>query len=149
MNPREFLQLAESLAKDGLGGPAAYRSSISRSYYAAYLVAQEFLASQVKLAPLGGRDKHSAVRNSFLQSGDLDAKQLGIILDTLHTQRKNADYAMSNQRVEEQAQARVVSAQAEALIKELDGLATSPKLAQIVKGMSAWAALPHSNLGPA
>src|SRR5437868_4576871 len=99
MDPRSFLTLATSLAST-TAGPAECRSSISRSYYAAFNVAVAFLRDHAKLEPLGGRDKHAAVKNCWLQCGDNVGKQIGISLDTLHTQRKHADYDMNDVRPE-------------------------------------------------
>lgn len=142
MDPRSFLQFAKMLATSTRPGPAECRSAISRSYYSAYLVAVSFLKDHARLEPRGGADKHSAVKLSFMECKDADAKRIGVRLDTLHTQRKDADYEMSKPGPETQAAALAASRLSEELIDELGAMVKSTKRAAVVAEIKAWATSP-------
>jgi hypothetical protein len=104
MDARLFLSIARTLAKTPTTNPdepAAYRSSISRSYYALFNASVVFLES-IGLEVIDKPRGHSWVKNSFVYTADLTIKAIGMGLETLHKERKYADYEMSNPRAENQ-----------------------------------------------
>src|SRR5437867_3401381 len=96
MNPRDFLSLAESLAKGG--GAAERRSAISRAYYAVYNVAEAFL-EQMGFPP-PRRDYHIRLQHRLLNSGDGDVAKIGSDLGNFHVRRNRADYKMKDSACE-------------------------------------------------
>jgi hypothetical protein len=143
MNPRKFLDFATSVANT-TSGPAEYRRAISGAYYAAFNVVVEFLEQKARLEPHKG-DKHTAVKLSLIECRNDDAKQLGMKLDSLHTERKKADYEMSNPHPEKLPAVRLACVLSEEIINALDGFAPAA-LASIVRGMQSWASNPLSKL---
>ena len=142
MDPNDFLHFARKLAGTTPSGAAEYRSAISRSYYAAYLVIVSFVKDFARLEPMGGSDKHSTIKLSLMGCTDTDVKKLGMKLDTLHTQRRTADYDMASLRAESQATALAACKQSEEIINEIDAITKSAsKLATIVAEIQSWAAL--------
>lgn len=143
MNHRDFLQFAKTLASTSTPTPAGYRSAISRSYYAAYHEALEFMKTHARLEPIGKGDRHSQLKAGYMEAKIADAKLIGQQLDTLHTQRKDADYEMSKPGPETQKSASAGVALADQIIQSLQSIArTPPKLAAIVQAMHAWSTTP-------
>jgi uncharacterized protein (UPF0332 family) len=84
-DPREFLRLAEELAKRG-HDEAALRSAISRAYYAAYWVARRFLfGAGIRV------QGHIEIWNAFRQL-DEAAWKTGENGSLLRRSRNSADY---------------------------------------------------------
>jgi uncharacterized protein (UPF0332 family) len=139
MNPRLFLELARFFANSS-GLPfdrASFRSAISRAYYAAYHVAVRFLATihvEIKEPAKG----HDAVRQAFLFCSDPLAKEIGVMLRTLHTQRKWADYELDNPDPEERETAKAACSQATSTIKKLELCESPPQLATMLAKVKRW-----------
>src|SRR5262245_31355518 len=92
MDPRAILTVAQNLSINA-GGAAFMRSSISRSYYALFLVVCELLQKLEK--PRVG-DKHAPVCNALQHTQDPDLVRIGRELSALSTLRQRADYKMEN-----------------------------------------------------
>jgi len=88
MIPRDFLSLAESLAKGG--GAAERRSAVSRAYYAVYNVGEAFLEQMGFLPPR--RDYHIRLQHRLLNSGDGDVAKIGSDLGNFHLRRNAGQY---------------------------------------------------------
>ena len=91
----QFLRVAEDLAGQGTTPPsqeAKLRSSVSRSYYAAFCTARNHLRDTDGLMiPLD--DAHKFVREEFKNSADTSRKQIGADLDRLRIDRNKTDYS--------------------------------------------------------
>ena|SRR5437879_8110740 len=143
MDPRKFLTFATSIANTG-SGPAEYRRAISGAYYAAFNVAVEFLRQKARLEP-HKQDKHTAVKLSLIECKNAAAKKLGMTLDSLHTERKKADYEMRNPQPEKQAMVTMACQLSQQIIGGLDGFLPAD-VASVVTGMQAWAGTSKSGL---
>jgi uncharacterized protein (UPF0332 family) len=69
---------------------AYFRSAISRSYYSAFGIARAFLSHSGVSLPL--KDTHKTLREEFKNSPDRTKKKIGLDLDRLWKERKDADY---------------------------------------------------------
>jgi hypothetical protein len=99
MRAQEFAAVASRLARIPTAGPADFRTSISRAYYAAYLVGVDAL-THIGAVPHAGPGGHSEVANSLIASGDDAVVDAGRALSDLHTRRIHADYRMARTDVE-------------------------------------------------
>jgi hypothetical protein len=137
MDARLFFTLAGTLAR--ASGPSELRTSISRCYYPVYNVAVLFLR-QLGIEPLGGPQGHSAVRNGLLASQDAGLVKIGSDLDTLHGERRRADYDMADIRVESSKTALAVLNQAGNMLAALDACRLAPaRCAQAEAAVKRWA----------
>lgn len=91
MNAIEFLNLAHRLAAST--GEAQARSSISRSYYAAFHVAKELIESCGVVLP-DGPEAHARLRQCLGNCGDANAAAAASKLDSLRLIRNDADYEL-------------------------------------------------------
>jgi hypothetical protein len=90
----QYLRLAEELAGQGTAPSspeAKLRSSVSRSYYAAYCTARNHLRDVDGLV-IPRDDAHKFVREAFANSADTSRKQVGADLDRLRIDRNKTDY---------------------------------------------------------
>jgi len=89
---KSYLQLSEGLIKCQATGleEACFRSAISRSYYAIFGIASNYLKSNGVIIP--PVDTHKSLRNEFKNSHDHTKKKIGQNLDRLWKDRKEADY---------------------------------------------------------
>lgn len=91
MNPIEFLNLADRLHASA--DEAERRTSVSRSYYAAYhVLVQALSAEQVPFEKSG--DDHGRLDYYLTESGDQQAQQMGGKLRGLRSDRRDADYKL-------------------------------------------------------
>jgi uncharacterized protein (UPF0332 family) len=89
----EYLNLAQELAgqvKSPSSQEAKLRSSISRSYYAAFCKARNNLRGERHSIPR--QNTHRYVIDQFLDSPDRVRKRVGAHLDRLRKDRNKADY---------------------------------------------------------
>lgn len=90
----QYLRLAEELALQGTAGSsqeAKWRSSVSRSYYAAFCIARNHLRD-VDGIDIPPKDTHKFVQDTFKNSGDMKRREIGTCLDRLRVKRNNTDY---------------------------------------------------------
>jgi hypothetical protein len=123
MDPRDFNQVGvDILVRRAPTGAAAYRSAISRAYYAALNLAADNLTG-IGHSP-GKRDsKHKRPVIYLQQSGDAGLKRAGDLIDELRTMRNHADYDMMNTTVETPVFARDMVESAQQAIDDLDEFA--------------------------
>jgi uncharacterized protein (UPF0332 family) len=121
MDCREFLKVAISLTVGKSRQPAYYRSAIGRAYYAAFHTAG-LIFTAINLNPPEGPGSHSQVAQALQESGDTVLKQLGILLNDLHTRRIHADYRLTRTDVETLIAAQAACETAEQIIKGFDTL---------------------------
>jgi hypothetical protein len=121
MRAQEFAAVASRLAQIPVAGPADFRTSISRAYYAAYLVAVDAL-THIGVVPHAGPGGHSEVANRLIASGDDAVVDGGRALSDLHTRRIHADYRMARTDVETRTSAQSACEIAQDVIRELESL---------------------------
>jgi uncharacterized protein (UPF0332 family) len=121
MNPRDFLILAQALA--GQTTEAAWRSAISRAYYAAFHVARTLLASLRFVVPRADR-AHAYLWLRLHNCGDPQVSQAGADLNALRGDRNEADYDLQSAIAPAFAQAQVQVAQQ--VVQTLDAVAADP-----------------------
>lgn len=84
---REYLNLARFL--HGQGNEAAFRSAVSRAYYAAFCHTRNYARDRHGFAPTYKSDDHQLVRNHFRGRG---MTQIAQKLDSLRQWRNRCDY---------------------------------------------------------
>jgi len=90
-DPEQFLALAHDLARTDGAGEAAFRSAISRAYYAVFLKARASLEHSGQLQPTyTGRD-HALIIAALRADGGAQGDQL----DKLRQDRARADYRLN------------------------------------------------------
>jgi hypothetical protein len=107
MDPRNFLALARDMAAElrrpgATSSPtwrASCRSVISRSYYASFLVAVEFMGQLGFGVPESGAG-HSLVQQALNNCQSPDLVTVSGNLRTLYIERTTADYQMTNSHSE-------------------------------------------------
>lgn len=133
MDARLYFQLAEKLleaAKNakplvpGRGEPEC-RAAISRAYYAVYNGVIQYL-DRIGFEPGKSFDNHRVIQDALSQSGNDNLRTVGNTLNTLHTERKWADYYLRNLRPESVAHAESVLLTAGEMIRLIDQVAQGP-----------------------
>lgn len=90
----EYFNLAQELAgkvTNPSTQEAKLRSAISRSYYAIYCLARNYLCLRERHSIPGGREAKDFVHMQF-RIGSKERKKIGSNLDRLRTYREEADY---------------------------------------------------------
>jgi uncharacterized protein (UPF0332 family) len=124
MDPRDFNQVAiDIVVRRPLTGPAAYRSAISRAYFAVLNAAADVL-SGIGHSPGKGDSKHKRLVIYLQQSGDAKLEDAGARIDDLRNQRNSADYDMGDITVERLDKARFAAETARQAIEYLDEFAS-------------------------
>ena len=118
MNPREFLALARVLSLDTT--QAAWRTAVSRAYYAAFHVARLLLTDLGFVVPQADR-AHAYLWLRLNNCGDSQVQQAAVSLNTLRGRRNAADYDLHRPVSQAFAQAQVQVA--ERIIQVLDAVA--------------------------
>lgn len=105
-NCRDFFEIANNLFQNDLTNPqldaARYRTAIGRAYYAAFLLARDYMTDFCNINFDKDRTSlHSRVSKYLQTSSDSKIRFAGVKLDRLRRTRSNADYsreAISNIR---------------------------------------------------
>ena len=135
MLSRLYLTLAQQLVAGvqastpltgGSGAPEC-RCAISRAYYAAYNVAVDFL-DRLGFETTNSHNCHQAVQFALNQSGNASLRDVSTFLNTLHTERRRADYEMRNTRPEEVSHADAMVKVAETAIALVDSVLSDTSL---------------------
>ena len=92
----EYLDIARFLHQnvdkyDQITQESAYRSAISRAYFAAYCHARNYAQDKFGFIPKENSDDHAGVRKEFIRKGRAFAN-IPPILDTLRHWRNECDY---------------------------------------------------------
>ena len=134
MDAHRYLDLAKKLVDEvkagrflvaGAGGEAECRAAVSRAYYAAYHGAIGFL-DQIGFEPGKSHEAHLVLRDELSNAGHVGLRQVGGLLDTLHTERKSADYALRDRRTESARQADYAVGLADRVFNLLDQVRNEP-----------------------
>src|SRR5205809_4179227 len=104
MDERDFLALAKFLVVQT--GQAAWRSGISRAYYAAFHVARRLLEDIGFVVPRAER-AHSYLWLRLTNCGDATVQRAASNLNSLRGQRNRADYDLQQPSRQTTAQAQV------------------------------------------
>ena len=126
MNERDFLVLAQTLV--GMPDEAAWRSAVSRAYYAAFHVARHLLEGLGFAVPRADR-AHAYLWMRLGNCGDILTQQASVNLNALRGERNRADYDLGTPMRQTIARARVRTA--EQIIQTLDSAAAGPMLISI------------------
>jgi uncharacterized protein (UPF0332 family) len=93
MDPRDFLDVAQNLLKD-YQGEAAFRTSVSRSYYALHNYMSNFIVAE-KFDLGKDKSRHKKIYQYLHNCGIEDIKDVATVLDDLLDERNRADYEMN------------------------------------------------------
>ena len=121
MNPQQFLDFAVTLAGTPDGShlaPAHHRTAISRSYYAAFNAARQFL-DKIGVQVVRDENVHLTVRQPFANCPNPMAREIDVTLLTLIKQRKPADYAMNDSEPESRKNAQLACEQSRTVFNKL------------------------------
>src|SRR5262249_23489096 len=133
MDPREFLTLARQLSLATT--ESAWRSAISRAYYAAFHVARQLLEDLGFAVPYADRaDGYVWLRLS--NCGEAVVEQAGRELNDLRRHRNSADYDLA--RPVRSAIARSREQVATRIIQILESAALEPTRTQITDAMKIY-----------
>lgn len=133
MNGRAFLDLARGLAADPT--EAAWRTAVSRAYYAVFHVARELMEDLGFAVPRAdAAHKHMAFRLGNSSAASVVAA--GKDLDSLRRYRNLADYDMQPPIDQVRAQRAVQTA--EQILEVLDDAALEPTRTQITDAMKVY-----------
>ena len=135
MDSRDFLEVADRLSRGA--SAAEFRTSIGRSYYAAFNVAADRLRSAG--FPIGrGGAAHGEIRYCLANAGDADIQEAATKLGELHSIRIRADYHLARTDVEAPGIAVGVAAKAAKVIDSIDQAFRGPTRAQLQAAISKW-----------
>lgn len=144
MDGRRFLALAQKLIEGapltGGDGAPEYRTAVSRSYYATFLVASAFL-DRIGFAVQNTPAAHTAVQYALNNSGDGTLRGVASDIDALHKDRRRADYDMNDKPAAQRAKAEETAQLAAEVIARLDevgGTADLSRLGAIAGAISVW-----------
>lgn len=133
MNFRDFLSLAETLAKGTT--EAEWRSACSRGYYAAFHVARELLLTLGFRVPQADR-AHGFLWLRLSNAGVVEVNNAGSLLNDLRRERNRADY--DDRRIITRPTADQSVRFAEEIIQALDAAAIEPVRSQITDAMKLY-----------
>jgi len=134
MNARDFLRLAQDLLSQPT--EAAWRSAVSRAYYAAFHVAREPFDVLGFVVPKAER-AHAYLWLRLSNCADADVQLAGRELNDLRGDRNQADYDFKRPLPQAVAAGQVRAA--EKVIEALDTSSLEPKRAVIVEAIKTYA----------
>lgn len=138
MNPRLFLAHAGRMLVEKR--PEAYRSAVSRAYYAVYNVAANLLAEMGLPLPRGAGG-HAEAQHRLRNCKDAELEDVGLHLNSLQSRRLQADYRLERRDIEDEATATELVGLAGSLIVILDACRRDPaRLERIKTGIAAYLA---------
>ncbi|HXG09006.1 MAG TPA: HEPN domain-containing protein [Gemmataceae bacterium] len=130
MNGRDFLTVAKALLNAAT--EAAWRSAVSRAYYAAFHVARQMMEDLGFTVPRGDR-AHAYLWLRLSNCGDVQVQDAGRRLNNLRGQRNHADYDIAVPLLHATAAGQVQIA--ERIIQLLDAATVEPTRSQITNAM--------------
>jgi hypothetical protein len=133
MNGRDFLALGKRLLVDE--AEAAWRSGVSRGYYAAFHVARELLESLGFAVPRADR-AHAYLWRRLSNCGVAQVQNAGRELNDLRGDRNVADYELHRGLPHSLAEGQVLVAKS--IIDVLDKASQEPTRTFIIEAMKAY-----------
>ncbi|MCI0696043.1 hypothetical protein L0337_29090 [candidate division KSB1 bacterium] len=136
MEPVLFLDVAKKFLS--IPSEAAYRSAVSRAYYAVFHAAASFL-EKLGFKRTKGPQEHGEIPARFNNCGVADGEKIASWLNDLHRQRILADYDLKSDQFAAQFKVAFWIAKAEQAILTLNTLSASQNICtQIRKGIQAY-----------
>lgn len=135
MDSRGYLTLAQQLVAGvqaktpltgGTGAPEC-RDAISRAYYAVYNFAVDFL-NRIGFETVNNHSSHQAVQFALNQCGNDSLRTVSTNLNTLHSERRKADYDMRDPHPERVDQAIAMVKVAESAIGRIETVQSDTSL---------------------
>ena len=134
MNPRAFLEFAKEILNNN--SEPAWRTAVSRSYYALHNCMSDFLVNQGFSLPKQSV-RHKKVYEYLHNCGIQDIRDMAEHLDYLRTERNLADYEMANDNFSDKNKAMLSYHRAASTYSEFQEYITAKKNRdQISKGIS-------------
>jgi hypothetical protein len=133
MDPRDFLVLAQHLAVATT--EAAWRTAVSRAYYAAFHVARQLMEDLGFAVPQADR-AHAYLWLRLSNCGDPQVERAGMNLNDLRRERNGADYHLV--RTIRQAPAQKQCPVAASTIQVLESAALEPTRTAITDAMKIY-----------
>jgi uncharacterized protein (UPF0332 family) len=137
MTPSDFYAFAANLAVRS-SGPAGFRSSTSRAYYAAYHATKQLVEASIGIRCNFGGSEHAGLQRYFLNCEVEEGVELGQMLQNLHQSRREADYELNNLKCETQVQAKFCLERANAIMSRVEECKEPPLLAKIRAGIERY-----------
>ncbi len=125
MDGQQFLEISKKHLN--IPSEAAYRSAVSRAYYALFHAVATFTAS-LGFPSVKGPQAHGQLPARLNSCGVEEGMQIGRWLKELHRQRLSADYDLASEGFSPQFRSAVWVAQAEQAVIKLNAIAASPNL---------------------
>ena len=136
MEPKAFLDLAANL-KDG-NNEASWRTSVSRSYYALFNWAAQFIRQNTPVVLSRDAKVHEDIYYYLNNCGVEDVKDVASSLNYLRDIRNDADYKLDSDRFDGNC-ANLAFIQARNAIKEFEKAAGNAKGRQtIIEGIKSY-----------
>jgi uncharacterized protein (UPF0332 family) len=136
MEPVLFLDVSKKFLN--IPSEAAYRSAVSRAYYAVFHVAVSFL-EKLGFKRTKGPQSHGELPARFNNCGVADGEKIADLLHDLHRQRLLADYDLKSDQFAAQFKVAFWIAKAEQAILILNTLSASQNTCiQIRNGIRAY-----------
>ena len=133
MNSRDFLNLADTLLQ--WPTEAAWRSAVSRAYYAAFHTARELLIQCGFQVPATD-SAHTYLAYRLSNCGELQIELAGRKLSSLRHERNRCDYDVIRSRTAYLCSTQVQIARG--IIQILDAAQSEPTKTQITSGMKLY-----------
>jgi uncharacterized protein (UPF0332 family) len=133
VNGRDFLQIAQVLATDT--SEAAWRSAVSRAYYAAFHEARVLLQDLGFIVPRADR-AHAYLWLRLSNCGDIPTQLAGRELNDLRGDRNRADYDLDQALTQVEAAGHVLIARR--IIQALDGAGLEPTRTAVTDAMKIY-----------
>lgn len=130
MHGEEFLFAAEQLLR--IPNEATYRSAVSRSYYAVFHGAAEFL-SELGFPASRGPQAHGELQFRVNNCGVAEFQKLSVMIQQLYGRRRVADYELNNDSFKSQPTTALWVASAKQAIAIIAECKKSPALCNQIR----------------
>jgi hypothetical protein len=137
INGSDFIRLAGKLCVLSNSDEAAYRTAVSRAYYGAFHLADEFLENLGFPVPRN-ENAHGFLRLQLMGCGHALAAAAGSILRELHRMRVRADYDLTDDRFRAAELARVNVENAHKMRTLLDQCTDEPTRSEVEAAIAAY-----------
>jgi uncharacterized protein (UPF0332 family) len=135
-DPEDFRRLAASMLQRRCNA-AESRTAISRAYYAAFLLAKQYLEPYFGFEK--GAKSHEQVQQAFSNCAASTLKEIGRKLDDLRDVRDEADDDLACDRVNDWANARLEDGKSARVIKQLKDAFAAPNVQETLDEIRSWA----------
>jgi len=137
MEPKAFIDLAQSLVDQNRPSEAAIRTSVSRSYYGLYNLLSGFFEDNGFQLPRGA-EAHEIVRRELYHCGISVVREVAEFLQELRQERNNADYHLKFPQYAEDAPAQMSLIKARTAYDDFGNFTGGKKRRQLVKKIAKY-----------